>query len=137
MGKVKREKIDNIIHKGKLSWGAGVIVFFLILAFYFIFNPVEVGFMPKCVFHHVTGLQCMGCGAQRMIHALLHADFIGAFRANALLFISLPFILFFLWTEFRRKKMPRLYARLHSVTTIWTVASILVIWFVVRNIIGI
>lgn len=79
----------------------------------------------------------MGCGAQRVVHSLLHGDISGAFQANALLTLASPLIIFLLWVEIRRKKNPVLYARIYSPTCAIITASVLVIWFVVRNIIGI
>ena len=57
---------------------------------YFIFDPTRVPIFPPCVFHEVTGLDCPGCGGQRALHALLHGDFIAAFRLNAMFVLSLP-----------------------------------------------
>ena len=79
----------------------------------------------------------MGCGTQRMLHALLHGDLGAAFRANALVTMSLPFLALLLWLELTRKRHPRLYARIYSTCTIWGIALILFVWFIVRNIIGI
>ena len=45
--------------------------------FYFAVDPATFPFMPQCVFHRLTGLQCVGCGSQRMLHALLHGDIAG------------------------------------------------------------
>lgn len=108
----------------------------LLLLFYFLFDPSESWFMPQCIFHKVTGLQCMGCGAQRMVHALLHGDFRSAFHANAFLFCSLPFIFFLGWVELNRKRLPRLYAKCHSMAVIITVAILLAVWLVLRNLLS-
>ena len=108
-----------------------------LLLFYFIFDPVNFNFIPQCVFHKLTGLQCMGCGAQRMVHALLHGDIRGAMEANLFLFFSIPWILFFVWVEIFRLKFPGLYRKLHSVWVIITISAMLVAWLIVRNILGI
>ena len=114
----------------KLTWIAGAII---ILLFYLIFDPMKYSWMPQCIFHKVTGLQCMGCGSQRVIHSLLHGDLSGAIRANALLVFSLPFLIFLLWVEFSRRVHPNLYRKIHSQITIITVAVILFLWFILRN----
>ncbi|MDE6337608.1 MAG: DUF2752 domain-containing protein, partial [Muribaculaceae bacterium] len=82
--------------------------------FYYLFDPMESRFMPQCLFHRLTGFQCMGCGSQRMIHALLHGDIAGAFAANAFGLVLLPFIVFMIWTETQRTKRPRLYQKVFS-----------------------
>ena len=106
------------------------------LCFYFFFNPSDSPFMPQCIFYHVTGLKCMGCGSQRVLHAVLHGDFLTAFRENAFITLSLPFLIFGVWLEFKRKNYPLLYSRVFSKPTIWTTAALLGIWFILRNIIG-
>ena len=105
--------------------------------FYYMFDPMESRFMPQCLFHRLTGLQCMGCGSQRMIHALLHGDIPGAFAANAFGMILLPFIVFMIWTETQRTKRPRLYQKVFSPIAITTLIILLILWLVVRNILGV
>lgn len=43
----------------------------------------ETGHGIPCIFHAVTGLQCPGCGVTRMLSALLHGDWRGAWESNA------------------------------------------------------
>ena len=107
----------------------------LILLVYYIFDPMESSFMPQCIFHKVTGLKCMGCGSQRMIHSLLHGDISGAFKANAFALCSLPFLGLLLFVEIHRLKFPRLYARVHSMPVIISCATLLIGWFILRNLI--
>lgn len=105
--------------------------------FYYVFDPVEWRFMPQCVFHRVTGLQCVGCGSQRMLHALLHGDLAGAFRANAFVLLSLPAIAFLAWVETQRTMRPVLYRKVYSTTLIVTVGILFVAWMAIRNVCGI
>ena len=128
------------LHKNgaKPVWGIYVLIALIFISiFYFVFDPMESKFMPQCVFHHLTGLQCMGCGSQRVIHSLLHGDLKGAFQANALVTLSLPFIFFLIWLEIYRVKYSRLYAKVFSSSVIWSIGIILALWFLIRNIIGI
>lgn len=46
-------------------------------ALYFIFDPAVTRWAPKCMFRVLTGYDCPGCGSQRALHALLHADMAG------------------------------------------------------------
>lgn len=107
------------------------------VVFYFTCDPMESRFMPQCLFHRLTGLQCIGCGSQRMFHALLHGDITGAFKANVFGFLSLPFIIFMIWLETRRTRHPRLYKKVFSPVAITIIIFLMMIWFVVRNIAGI
>lgn len=117
--------------------GGSAIAIALFAGIYFFVDPAETAWAPKCLFHAVTGLQCSGCGSQRAVHALLHGDIAAAFRYNALLITSLPFIIVALWTEISRKSHPRLYAAIHNVWCLSIVAIIVVVWTIVRNIIGV
>lgn len=115
-----------------------IIGFVLVLiAVYAIFDPSDSILFPKCLFYHITGWQCPGCGSQRMLHALLQCDFTSAWHYNAYLFFLLPVILFLLWLELTRKKHPLLYRRVYSMSVIWTFIVLTIVWFVVRNLLGI
>ena len=71
-----------------------VAVVVLIGILYVIFVKVT-GWALPCPIKLVTGKYCPGCGISRMCLALLRLDFEAAFYANRLLFILLPFILFY------------------------------------------
>lgn len=47
--------------------------------------------MPGCLFHHLTGFLCPGCGNTRAVRALLSLDFIGALKYN----VTIPILLVF------------------------------------------
>ncbi len=112
-------------------WLVPVIALGAIL--YFLVDPAESAFMPKCLFKAVTGWDCPGCGSQRALHALLHGDFLEALRQNALLVVMLPLIGWMLWLETVRKSRPRLYAGFYRPWVICTVGGVIAAWFVVRN----
>lgn len=109
----------------------------IVLIFYFFADPMQTHWMPQCVFHKLTGLQCMGCGSQRMAHALLHGNFKEAFEANAFIFCCLPVIGFMIFVEIYRKKFPGLYRALHTQTTIIASAALLMAWLLIRNFLNI
>lgn len=56
---------------------------------------IDERWMLPCLFHRLTGWDCPLCGGQRMLVALLHADFRAAFALNPFLMCSLP--LFAAW----------------------------------------
>ena len=60
----------------------------LIIVYYRI-SPSSSIFFPKCPFLLLTGMKCPGCGSQRAVHALLHADVASAFAHNALLIVRI------------------------------------------------
>ena len=50
--------------------------------------------LPKCMFHQLTGLYCPGCGATRALSAMLHGDVKASLHNNLLLFPLLALIAF-------------------------------------------
>lgn len=60
------------------------------------FVMIRLNFYLPCPFRSLTGYLCPGCGATRMFLNLFQLDFIGAFKSNGMLLVSLPFILFIL-----------------------------------------
>jgi len=50
--------------------------------------------LPKCMFHQMTGLYCPGCGATRALSAMLHGDVKASLHNNLLLFPLLGLIVF-------------------------------------------
>lgn len=115
-------------------WVWVVPVLLVLAAVYFWVDPAEAAWLPRCPLHSLTGLQCPGCGSQRMVHALLHGDLAGAWHANAFLVASLPALAFLLWLEFNRRRYSALYARIYTMPFIITVSVLLVVWGVARNI---
>lgn len=55
------------------------------------FDPNAAGNpFPPCVFRFLTGYYCVGCGATRALHALVHGDVAHAFAMNPLIMLMLP-----------------------------------------------
>lgn len=100
-------------------------------------DPTKPGnLLPKCPFNWLTGLDCPGCGATRMVHALLHGDVVGAFHYNAVLLalgVPLAVWLFARWTRDKwtgeRRSVPKRVGV--------AVLLVAVVWGVGRNIVGI
>ncbi len=57
---------------------------------------LHTGLGIPCAFHMITGLLCPGCGVTRMLLSLMRGDFAGAWRANAMLMVLSPFLLYIL-----------------------------------------
>ena len=101
---------------------------------YYALDPSQSELFPRCGFLTLTGYKCPGCGSQRAIHALLHGDIVGAFKYNAMLFISIPWLVLCFYAESQRTRNPRLYARLNSPLLIWLFLAMALIWWLLRNI---
>ncbi|MDO8365379.1 MAG: DUF2752 domain-containing protein [Saprospiraceae bacterium] len=70
-----------------------------LLGVYFLLDP-EHHFFPKCPFLWLSGWKCPGCGSQRAVHHLLHADVLEALRVNFLFVLAFPYVLFGLILEY-------------------------------------
>ena len=120
----------------RIFWIVAIAAVFTLLAVvYYFIDPVEVRWMPKCLWKMATGTDCPGCGSQRMAHALMHADLHAAWTANAYALCMLPVLAFLLWLEFCRESYPRIYVVIHSPVVIWSLAGSVLVWWVVRNLI--
>lgn len=93
--------------------------------------------MPKCMVHELTGWNCPGCGSQRMLHAILHGNIAEAWHYNALFVILIPILIPMTYLELRKHTHPKAYAAINSVPVILSIASAIVIWGVVRNLLHI
>ena len=97
--------------------------------------PIDEKWFIPCPFHQLTGMNCPFCGGQRMIRALLQADFIAAFSYNPFLICSLP--LFSIWIA--RYMFPLQIQRIHYLSQICTDRTFFLylltalFWGLVRN----
>ena len=120
--------------KRKAAAGAVIAIIALIAVFYFAVNPESSRLMPQCIFHRLTGLDCPGCGSQRMIHSLLHGDFRQAWGYNPFLLCMIPVILWYAWLDFFPAKTPRLFRFFHSPAIIAALGAAIILWGIFRNI---
>ncbi|MCB0474020.1 MAG: DUF2752 domain-containing protein [Flavobacteriaceae bacterium] len=112
-----------------------MLIFFGILAFfYFIVNPSEVNFMPRCPLYSTTGIYCPGCGSQRALHDFLHLDLMGVIRHNVLFLLGIFVLLYHLSVEsieiFTKKKVKNV---LYYPKTPLIFLGIILIYWVLRN----
>lgn len=90
-----------------------------------------------CPFHLITGLKCPGCGVTRMLVSLIKLDVRAAFGYNAALLIMLPVLLYLLgagvyrFIRFGTKRLTKAETAIE-----WALVGLLVVWGVVRNVIG-
>jgi len=102
---------------------------------YYSLDPAKYSFFPKCPFYWLTGYKCPGCGSQRVVHHLLNLDLKGAFDANPLLFIAIPYIIGGFLFDYTRlgNRIPRVRKFLYGRTAIIIVFIIVISFWIVRN----
>lgn len=82
-----------MVFSKSLKLSVVIIVISIIAILYRNYNPDGNIYFPKCPFRVLTGLKCPGCGSQRAVHFLLNFDVIKSLEQNALLVISIPYLL--------------------------------------------
>lgn len=106
-----------------------------LLVFYATVDPSTSRYLPQCLFHALTGLECPGCGSQRALHALLTGDLRGAWHYNALVVAGIIPVAVYLYADMTRLRNPRLYAILNSMPAIIIAGVVIVAWGIGRNIV--
>lgn len=108
-----------------------ITIIFLILLISYLYLGNKLNIYINCPIKEITGLYCPGCGITRMLQAILQLNFYQAFRYNPLLFISLPFFIFFTVEGIITKKDP-LYNKIPNKILI-TIIIIFIIYGILRN----
>ena len=130
--KINHRYLSIIKNKPRLF----IILLIIILgAVYSVFDPLKSSFFPSCPFKSVTGLDCPGCGSQRAIHELLHLNFKKAFEYNALLVLSVPYLLLLIVFNFEsvKQRFPKLERILFGWKSVWIITIIVILFFIFRN----
>ena len=70
-----------------------VLLLLILIGYYFLNKKTE--FYIPCIFHEITGYKCPGCGITHLVFALLKLNIHEAFISNPLVFIYMPFIIFY------------------------------------------
>ena len=97
----------------------------------------STGFWLPCIFRTVTDLKCPGCGISHMCIALLAMDFTSAWLANPVLLTVSPAIIYIAikqiiaWIVFGEQKMSKI-----DIIIVNALAVILILWGIVRNMVG-
>jgi len=114
-----------------------LLAFIVLIFLYYSINPSSSQWFPKCPFYMTIGYKCPGCGSQRTAHALLNFDIVGAFKQNALLVLSIPYVILGLIFEYAEIEIPnkeKWRQRLFGVKAIWIVFTVIVVFWLFRNI---
>ena len=85
---------------------------------------------PICPFRLLTGWNCPGCGALRMIHDVLHGDLAAAVNDNVVVLVGAPVLAAWILLRRRRGKLPL------TLPAAAAVIITLLAWTVVRNLPG-
>lgn len=112
------------------------LVFLIAIYVYSHIHPSSSPLFPKCPFLMLTGMKCPGCGSQRALHALLHADIKTAFSYNPLLLLSIPYVILLVGVRIYQLFNPysTLILKVQKNLYIWMFFAIAMIFFVARNI---
>ncbi len=119
----------------KVGIALTAIAAFFAIYIYGRYDPDQV-FFPKCPFFWLTGIKCPGCGSQRALHHLLHLNFGAAIHYNACLVFFIPILVFLITATLLRVRYPKLYHVSHSPILSWSLLTIILIWWLLRNIFG-
>lgn len=114
-----------------------VLLLFVLVLVYYNYNPANNKYFPKCIFLSLTGYKCPGCGSQRAIYELLHFNLVGAFKVNMFLVCSIPLVVLLIVAEFLRKKKPKFYMKVNSQKFIIGYFLCVIVWWILRNILGV
>jgi hypothetical protein len=119
-------------HRPAARWVVGIGALTLgALAYIGLVDPHKPdSIFPVCPFRLLTGLNCPGCGALRMIHDVLHGDLAAAVNDNVLLLVGIPLLAGWMLLRRRRAQWP---------LTLPGAAAVLITllaWTVVRNLPG-
>ena len=80
---MRAKRRNRVLGYGVLLLAAGLL--------YGVF-VAQSGLSIPCLFRWMTGLRCPGCGVTKLCVSLLRLDFSGAFAANPMLFLLLPWL---------------------------------------------
>lgn len=122
-----------------LKWGFVLFFVFVLVLLYRTYNPIGNLYFPKCPFRVMTGLKCPGCGSQRAIHYLLNLDILSALKENVVLVISIPYIVAgIVFDSLKKPNENTLKWRkiLFGRKAIFVILAIIIVFWVLRNIIG-
>ena len=111
----------------------GIVGLALLIIFYFFFNPEGSAWAPKCPFWLLTGYYCPGCGSQRAIHCFLNGRIVEGIRYNYLLLPSLLYAVLLILSP----KGSKLSNALTSSIACWILFSVFMLWWLIRNLIGV
>lgn len=94
-----------MINRQRLRASGFIAAVVAVLLLYYFRDARTLPF-PRCPLYLLTHYYCPGCGSQRALSALLHADFRQALRCNVLLVAFLPLLLYAGWHRLKPAASP-------------------------------
>jgi hypothetical protein len=92
-------------------------------------------FVVKCFFKETTGFMCPGCGVTRMLVNFMELNFIKGIKYNMFLGITLPFVIYIIVYSGYLYVVEKKDNKVFNVSC-YVYVALLVVWGVIRNIIG-
>ena len=117
--------------RAPLALGAAAVAAAVHLA---VTDPYRPGGHPVCPLLALTGLLCAGCGAQRAVHDLAHADVAAAWAMNPLLVLAVPVAVVAWLGWLRRRWRGRAPVPAGRGTEAWVLLVVVVGFRVLRNV---
>lgn len=114
--------------------GLFLLLAIVLVGVYYLFDPSASGMFPKCRLLQLTGYKCPGCGTQRMLHSLLHFDFVTAFRYNAYLLTLFPVFILLMLLDGWQKWLSRKWADITTYILVGLFLVTTILWWVLRNV---
>ena len=108
----------------------------ILIVVYFLFDPSQYAFFPRCPLNKYLGILCPGCGSQRALHDLFNLQFASSFHHNPLMIISIPYIIGGYYFETRKTwsaRQRKIRNFFYGLKAIWIVFALIVLYAVVRN----
>jgi hypothetical protein len=113
-----------------------VISILMVIAIgYYILYVNYPSFVVKCMFKQMTGFKCPGCGVTRMLVNFMEFDFMDGVKYNIFLAATLPFVVYIIVYSAYLYLVDKKGNKVFNVSC-YVYAVLLVVWGIVRNIIG-
>ena len=110
-----------------------VVSILVAYSFIYIYAPK---FTLKCVFYELTSLKCPGCGITRMMASFIRLKFIEGIKYNMFLGVTFPFVLWIFVYSGYLYVLDKKNGKAFNVSC-FIYALLLLIWGIIRNIVGI
>ena len=110
------------------------IIMGLLVILYYVIDPANSHFVPKCIFKTLTGYDCPSCGGQRALHALLNGQIFEAIMYNPFIFFVTPYLLAVLYASISKSRVAMsIRAITHHYIVIILYLIVYILWWILRN----
>lgn len=130
----RRSQLLEGLRQRKYLWVIALVVVVLVGVYSWV-NP-RGELMPRCPFKWLTGYDCPACGNQRALYALLHGDWVGAWRYNPFVWVAMPYFLLVVFTTYDPSSLARRWRpRVQHPKVVLVFLAVTLLWWVGRNVI--